>query len=132
MDPLKIIYIEDNAANLNLVARVLEATGQYRVVGALDGQTGLEMIYREKPALVLVDLDVPDVNGFEIARRLKASSDPEIAGIPVAAVSANVMKDEEHAALEAGCCAFIAKPFELREFRREIARLTGRSPDQTR
>src|SRR5260221_13302234 len=61
-----IVYIEDNQANMDLVTRVLEATGKYRVVGAFEGGEGLETFLRERPALLLVDLDVPVMNGFEI------------------------------------------------------------------
>ena len=120
-----IVYIEDNAANLDLVTRILETTGRYRVVGALDGEAGLAAIERERPALVLVDLDVPHVNGFEIARRVKASADPRLAGTPVCAISAHVVADERTAALAAGCSSFIEKPFEMHSFRREIARLVA-------
>jgi len=85
-----IVYVEDNVANLDLVKRVLGSTGRYEVLGALDGQTGLEIVAREKPRLVLVDLDVPGLNGFEVIRQIKASPDPAIANIPIAVVTANV------------------------------------------
>ena len=120
---LKVVYIEDNPANLDLVARVLESTGRYRVIGALDGTTGLDAIAREKPALVLVDLDVPEINGFEIARRLKSSPSPDLARTPIAVVTANIMAGERQAALDAGCASFIEKPFDIHEFRREVARI---------
>lgn len=124
-EPLTIVYIEDNATNLDLVSRVLESTHQYRVIGARDGNEGLRIVEQERPALVLVDLDVPEVNGFEVARRVKASHNPHVASIPVAVVTANVLTNERQAAIEAGCVAFIEKPFDIHEFRREIARLTG-------
>jgi CheY-like chemotaxis protein len=120
---LTVVYIEDNQANLDLVTRILESTGQYKVIGALDGELGLEAAFREKPALVLVDLDVPSINGFEIARRIKSSPDAVIAATPVAVVSANVLKNERQAAIEAGCASFIEKPFDIHEFRKEIARI---------
>lgn len=126
-DTVKVVYIEDNQENLALVVRILEATGQYRVFGAPDGEAGLELIERELPALVLVDLDIPGVNGFEVTRTVKASGDPRLSGIPVAAVSANVLKDERAAALAAGCVEFIEKPFDIQAFRDQIARLIGSS-----
>lgn len=125
MEPVKVVYIEDNAANMALVVRALEATGRYRVFGAPDGGAGLELIDAERPALVLVDLDVPEVNGFEVTRQIKSSSCAEIARIPVVAVSANVMQGERDAALAAGCVAFIEKPFDLHEFRAMVAELAG-------
>jgi CheY-like chemotaxis protein len=120
-DRVKVVYIEDNQTNLDLVVRILESTGQYQVIGALDGAEGLAAVERERPSIVLVDLDVPAVNGFEIARRLKA--DPDLADIPIAAVSANVLKGERQAAMDAGCASFIEKPFDIHEFRKEIARI---------
>ncbi len=120
---ITVVYIEDNQANLDLVSRLLESTGVYRVIGVLDGAAGLAAIEKERPALVLTDLDVPSVNGFEITRRIKSSHDPVLASTPVAAVSANVLKNERQAAIDAGCVAFIEKPFDISEFRREIARI---------
>jgi CheY-like chemotaxis protein len=125
MEPIKVVYIEDNPANMALVVRALEATGRYRVLGAPDGESGLSMIESELPALVLVDLDVPGVNGFEVTRQIKASTKPEVARIPIAAISANVMQGERDASLAAGCIAFIEKPFDLGEFRKQIAELAG-------
>jgi CheY-like chemotaxis protein len=124
---ITIVCIEDNPANLELVTRVLESTGQYRVIGVNDGLDGLAVVAKEKPALVLVDLDIPSMNGFEVARQIKNSRDPAVAGAIVIAVSANVLKNEPQAALDAGCVAFIEKPFDIHEFRREIARVLGKS-----
>ena len=122
---VKVVYIEDNAANLALVVRVLESTGRYEVFGAPDGETGLELIEQKIPALVLVDLDIPGFNGFEVTRKIKASTNPDVASIPVAAVSANVLADERTTSLEAGCIQFIEKPFDIHAFREQIARLVG-------
>lgn len=118
-----IVYIEDNQTNLDLVVRILESTGLYRVLGAADGETGLEIITDEQPVLVLVDLDIPGVNGFEVTRQLKSSGDSCLARTPVVAVSANVLKNERAAALEAGCVDFIEKPFDISAFRERIAEL---------
>jgi CheY-like chemotaxis protein len=120
-----IVYIEDNQTNLDLVVRILEATGLYRVLGAADGETGLAVIIAEQPALVLVDLDIPGVNGFEVTRQLKSSAEPRLTRTPVVAVSANVLKNERAAALEAGCVDFIEKPFDIAAFRDRIAELVG-------
>ena len=122
---VKVVYIEDNPANLSLVVRVLEATGRYQVLGAPDGEAGLELIEKEVPQLVLVDLDIPGVNGFEVTRQIRASSNPEVAKLPVAVVSANVMKGERQASIDAGCTRFIEKPFEINAFRAQVAELVG-------
>jgi len=124
-EPIKVVYIEDNPANLSLVIRALEATGIYKVFGCPDGEAGLEQIENDPPAVVLVDLDIPGVNGFEVTRQIKASANPAVAAIPVAAVSANVMAGERDAAREAGCIDFIEKPFDLNAFRKRVAELAG-------
>ena len=118
-----MVYIEDNASNLRMVVRILEATGHYEVLTAPDGETGLALVERTLPALVLVDLDVPEVNGFEVTRKIKGSSDPAVARIPVAAISANVLANERAASLTAGAVAFIEKPFDIHAFRKQIAEL---------
>ena len=120
---IKVVYTEDNQANLALVVRVLESTGQFRVLGAPDGDSGLELIEAEIPDVVLVDLDIPGSNGFEVTRRIKASSNRRVARIPVAAVSANVMQNERIASLDAGCVLFIEKPFDINAFRATVAEL---------
>jgi CheY-like chemotaxis protein len=120
---LKVVYIEDNPSNLRMVVRILEATGHYEVLTAPDGEAGLELVMRELPALVLVDLDVPEVNGFEVTRKIKGSPDPAVARIPVAAISANVLADERAASLAAGAVAFIEKPFDIHAFRAQVAAL---------
>ena len=120
-----IVYIEDNAANLDLVKRVLESTGHYRVIGVDDGQEGLETVRRERPELVLVDLDVPSINGFEVARRVRGDRDPQVAKARIVAISANVLQNEPQAALEAGCDAFVEKPFDIHDFRATIGKILG-------
>jgi len=120
-----IVYIEDNAANLDLVTRLLGSTGRYRVMGAMDGEAGLELVQRERPKLVLVDLDIPGVNGFEVMRQIKGSPDPEVAGTPVIVVTANVMTHERDQALAAGATDFIEKPFDIQSFRKSIDALVG-------
>jgi CheY-like chemotaxis protein len=124
---VKIVYIEDNDANLDLVKRILHSTGRYDVLGATDGDQGIAMIEREHPQLVLVDLDIPGANGFEVIRQIKGSADPSIAAVPIAVVTANVLTHERDQALEAGCAAFIEKPFEIRAFREQIEKLVGAS-----
>lgn len=119
----KIIYIEDNDANLDLVQRVLHATGNYEVIGVMDGEAGLALIARDYPVLVLLDLDIPGLNGFEVLRQIKASDDPRVAAIPVAVVTANVITHERDQAFDGGCDAFIEKPFDIKSFRKQIREL---------
>jgi CheY-like chemotaxis protein len=121
-----IVYIEDNSANLDLVKRVLESTGHYRVLGVEDGQAGLELIRRVRPELVLVDLDIPSINGFEVARRLRGDRDAELAKTRIVAISANVLQNEPQASLEAGCDAFVEKPFDIHDFRVVIGKVLAK------
>ena len=113
-DRVKVVYVEDNLDNLRLVEWVLESTGRYRVLGATDGVAGLDLVRRERPALVLLDLDLPLVDGLELARRIR--QDAELRQIPLVAVSASVMRKERQRCLEAGCMAFVEKPFDVIAF----------------
>lgn len=111
----RILYVEDNAANLALVRKVLEHGGRYEVVGAATGEDGLATIREHAPALVLLDLDLPGIDGFAVARALRA--DPNLSQIPIIAISASVMKHEREQALAAGCSRFVEKPFDIAELR---------------
>jgi two-component system cell cycle response regulator DivK len=116
-----VVCVAADADNLELLHRVLETTGRYRVVGARDGLSGLELVRRERPALVLLDLDLPVVDGMETFRRLRA--DAELRSVPVVAVSASVMRGERQRCLLAGFEAFVEKPFDIHELRRLAAEL---------
>ncbi len=123
MAPTRILYVEDNAANLALVRKVLEHGGRYEVVGAATGEDGLSTIRDHAPALVLLDLDLPGMDGFAVARALRA--DPSLAAIPIIAISASVMKHEREAALAAGCSRFVEKPFDISELRALVDQIVG-------
>jgi CheY-like chemotaxis protein len=123
----RIVYVEDNAANLALVVKVLQHGGEYEVVGAPTGEDGLELVRAAPPDLVLLDLDLPEMSGFDVVTALK--QDEGLAAIPVVAISASVMKQERQQALEAGCAWFIEKPFDLAELRAVVAdAIAGRLP----
>ncbi len=111
----RILYVEDNAANLALVRKVLEHAGAYEVVGCMTGEEGFTSAQADPPALILLDLDLPGIDGFELARRLRA--EPVLAAIPMVAISASVMKQERDQAIAAGCVHFIEKPFDIGELR---------------
>ncbi|MEM6292129.1 MAG: response regulator [Myxococcota bacterium] len=124
----RVLYVEDNAANLALVTKVLNHVG-YAVEGAVDGEEGLDKLAASPPDLVLVDLDLPGIDGFEVIRRIKASS--AHGGLPVIAISASVMKQERDQAMAAGCIAFIEKPFDIGELRVAVDEaITGVTPSQ--
>lgn len=113
--PKRVVYIEDNPANFALVRKVLEHLGGYEVVAAATGEEGLVRIREAPTDLVLLDLDLPQMDGFTVARLLRA--DPAYATVPIVAISASVMKQEREQALAAGCNDFLEKPFDIAQLR---------------
>ena len=107
-----VLYIEDNADNLLLVQRALEARG-YTIAWAANGLTGIETARSQKPELILLDINVPDVDGYEVARRLRA--DDQLRHVPIIAITANALKGDADKALAAGCDVYISKPVNIRE-----------------
>ncbi len=107
----KILYVEDNDDNIYLITRGLGRKG-YDIIVAKDGEEGLAMARSEAPSLILMDLDLPVLNGWEATRRLKAS--PQTQHIPVIAVSAYAMASDRERALAAGCDDFFSKPVDLK------------------
>ena len=106
----KILYVEDNEDNIYMLKRRLERNG-YEVVVGTDGEQGLAIAAREAPALILMDLSLPVLDGWEATRRLKAS--PSTAPIPVIGLSAHAMAGDREKALAAGCDDFDTKPIDL-------------------
>jgi two-component system cell cycle response regulator DivK len=106
----KILLVEDNEMNRDMLSRRLQRKG-YQVVLALDGQSGVEMTQAEGPDLVLMDMSLPVLDGWEATRRLKA--DAATQQIPVIALTAHAMSSDREKALEAGCDDYDTKPVEL-------------------
>lgn len=126
-DPRPVLYIEDNPSNYALVRKVLEATGRYTVSRATTGEEGLEAVARTPPDLILLDLDLPGIGGVDVARKLRAN--PATANTPIIAVSASVLKAERALAIDAGCNAFVEKPFDIVEFREVVDRVFASTAD---
>jgi CheY-like chemotaxis protein len=105
-----ILYVEDNPDNIYMLERRLTRRG-YRVMTAPDGETGLQLARATPPDLILMDLDLPGIDGWEATRRLKAA--PETAHIPVIALSAHAMAEHRTSALEAGCDDVATKPVDF-------------------
>ncbi len=108
--PKVLLYIEDDPANRILVRRVMEAQG-YRVLEAGSGAEGVAIAQAEQPGVILVDINMPDMDGFEVMARLKET--PRTASVPVIAVTAMVMKGDRERTLEAGCADYIEKPIDV-------------------
>src|SRR6059058_2330511 len=113
----KILYIEDNRENRMLVRAVLEASG-YTIVEAEDGLAGIEAAIREEPALILLDINLPGVDGSEIVAILK--SFPNLASTPVIAVTAYAMEGDRQRTLVAGCDGYIQKPIDVDAFPKQV------------
>lgn len=109
-----ILYVEDNPDNMILVQRALEAHG-YHLLKAVNGLSGVEMAEREEVDLILLDINLPDIDGYEVARRLRHSSKTSLMHIPIIAITANALKGDAEKALDAGCDVYMSKPINIRE-----------------
>lgn len=109
-----ILYIEDNPDNMLLVQRALESRG-YRLLKAVNGVDGISMAEGNMIDLILLDINLPDIDGYEVAQRLRKSSKAELAYLPIIAVTANALKGDAERALEAGCDVYMSKPINIRE-----------------
>jgi len=113
----RVLVVEDNPSNLDLARMVLEGNG-FTVDTASNGQEGLEKARHLRPDLILMDMQLPGVDGLAVTRQLKA--DPATADIKVVALTANALKGSEEQALAAGCSGYIAKPIELKKFMLQV------------
>jgi two-component system, cell cycle response regulator DivK len=107
-----VMHVEDNPANRMLVRDLLHFRG-YRVVDVLDGEAAVATAERERPDIILMDVQLPRVSGLEAARRIKARED--LRHIPIVAVTSFALSGDDQKALAAGCNAYIAKPYKPRE-----------------
>jgi two-component system cell cycle response regulator DivK len=107
----KVLYIEDNDDNVYMLKMRLELLGDFEVLTAEDGQKGCEMAATEQPDIILMDLEMPVVDGWEATRRLKRNA--QTRDIPVIALSAHALAGEREKALAAGCNEFDSKPIEF-------------------
>ncbi len=112
-----ILYVEDNLENRILVQRILEAEG-YRFLGAANASEGLNLARTQLPDLILVDINMPEVDGLTMTRELK--SDVRFAHVPVIAITANVMRGDRERTLKAGCDGYIQKPIDVDLLPRQI------------
>jgi CheY-like chemotaxis protein len=119
---MKILLVEDNEMNRDMLSRRLIKKG-YEVLIAVDSAEGLRMAEADAPDLVLLDMSLPDVDGWETARRLRASP---ARGVPIIALTAHVMAGDREKALEAGCDEYETKPVELTRLLEKMEALLGR------
>jgi len=107
-----VLYIEDNPLNMRLVKKYLKRTA-IDMLEAIDGYSGLDMALAEKPSVILVDVNLPDIDGLEVARMLRENDDMK--DIPIVALTANAMHGDRERCLDAGCDAYLAKPIARQE-----------------
>ena len=107
----KVLYIEDNDDNVYMLKMRLELLGDFEVLAAEDGQKGCEMAATEQPDIILMDLEMPVVDGWEATRRLKGN--PQTRDIPVIVLSAHALAGEREKAIAAGCDGFDSTPIEF-------------------
>lgn len=113
----KILVVEDNPVNMELVRDLLEINS-HTVIEATSGQEAIDSVKSDRPDLILMDLQLPGIDGLEAARII--SNNPNSADIPIVALTAFAMKTDENKAREAGCVGFITKPINTREFPRVV------------
>ena len=109
-----VLYIEDNPDNMMLVKRALEARG-YTLLQAVNGLSGLAVAEQQDVDLILLDINLPDIDGYEVARRMRKSSKQSLVYAPIIAITANALKGDAEKALAAGCDVYMSKPINIRE-----------------
>jgi signal transduction histidine kinase len=121
-NPIHILYIEDNYDNQRLVRRTL-ATRGYQIEIAPDGAVGLELAQQKAPDLILMDINLPGLNGYELTTKFKAI--PTLSAVPIIALTANTMPGDRERALAAGCDGYISKPIDPRALPEQVASYVG-------
>ena len=117
-----VFHVEDNFDNRLLVRRLLMAFG-YQVVEAENATKARELLKTCRPDLILMDINMPDVDGYTLTNELKAM--PELMGVPIVAITANVMKGDRERTLSAGCDGYIEKPIDVDRFIEQVERFIG-------
>ena len=118
----RILIVEDNDLNLKLFRDLLGAHG-YETLETKEGMEAINITRNEHPDLILMDIQLPEISGLDVTRRIKA--DPAICDIPIIAVTAFAMKDDEEKILAAGCEAYLSKPISITTFMETVRRFLG-------
>ncbi|MEX2281374.1 MAG: response regulator [Gemmatimonadota bacterium] len=117
-----VLLVEDNEDNLVVYRTILEHVG-FRVIEARDGEEGVRQARKFKPNLILMDISIPKIDGWEATQQLK--SDQDTKGIPIIALTAHALEEDRQKAIQAGCDGYLAKPVEPRRVVQEVERFVG-------
>jgi len=118
-----ILYIEDNLENRVLVRRILMSVG-YAILEAVNAADALNILKNDRPDLILMDINMPDMDGYTLTPKIKSM--PGCERIPILALTANVMRGDKEKTIEAGCDGYIEKPFDIDQLVREVERFLPR------
>ncbi|HTV90605.1 MAG TPA: response regulator [Stellaceae bacterium] len=121
----RVLVVEDNPLNMKLFSAMIAAEG-YEVLEANSGQSGLEMAHRQRPDLIIMDIQLPGMSGLEVTQSLKADS--ETHDIPIIATTAFATRGDEETIMASGCDAYMAKPIAISQFLELIESLVARRP----
>lgn len=127
---LNVLCIEDQPDNMTLVRRILPSE-RYNLLEAKTGVQGLAYAESCELDLILLDINLPDIDGYEVARKLRASRKAELASVPIIAVTANALRGDDQKALKAGCDIYMSKPINIQELVETVHALTRRAPGGT-
>ena len=119
-----ILYVEDNIDNRTLVRRIL-LSEDYSLIEAVNAAEALKVLENTKPDLILMDINMPDMDGYTLTARIKSM--PGFATVPILALTANVMRGDKEKTLEAGCDGYIQKPLDIDQLIKEVERFLTRS-----
>ncbi len=123
-----ILLVEDNEMNRDMLSRRLERKG-FQVIFALDGEQGIDLAEAEQPDLIVMDMNMPVLDGWEASRRIKAN--PRTSGIPIVALTAHAMTGDREKTLAAGCDEYDTKPVEFQRLLGKITTLLQKYPKAT-
>lgn len=129
MTSKKVLCIEDNDSNMRLVSRIVQAE-KHELVEAYDGLSALSLLEHERPDIILLDINIPGMDGLELARRIKRDS--RLASIPIIATTANVLTGDRERCIAAGCDEYLPKPLDVRELQSVLRSYLGHSGNNHR
>ena len=121
----RVLCIEDHPDNMTLVRRILQSES-YTLIEAKTGFQGLWIAENEEVDIILLDVNLPDIDGYEIARRLRKSPKEKLANIPIIAVTANAMRGDAQKAYEAGCTLYMTKPINIMDLMEKVKNLANK------